>query len=187
MGKPEVLALEEVRELATLRWQEVMEYSPEAMARRVRNLCATVERHVVEASGLAAGMPLLRGSLGDAESERDRLRGLVAGMREEIERLLELAGARRDLAQALVDQGCTGDVVIWMNRGGRGIWLRDVLPTLALLADPDGVAASEAATNDRNPPAAADHRAFERGRRGGQATAAKRKRERGEEILWKDL
>ena len=94
MGKPEVLALEEVRELATLRWQEVMEYSPEAMARRVRNLCATVERHVVEASGLAAGMPLLRGSLGDAESERDRLRGLVAGMREEIERLLELAHNR---------------------------------------------------------------------------------------------
>lgn len=39
----------------------------------------------------------------------------------------------------------------------------------------------------RNPPATPDRRAFERGRRGGQATAAKRKRERGEEILWKDL
>ena len=38
----------------------------------------------------------------------------------------------------------------------------------------------------RNPPAQVDNRAAEQGKRGGQATAAKKARERGE-VAWADL
>lgn len=85
----------------------------------------------------------------DPAAEQDRLRALVAGMREEVKRLLGVADVRLDHVQALVDQGASGDVVLWMDSSGRGVWLKEVLPTPALLSDPDGQRAYELAAKDR--------------------------------------
>jgi hypothetical protein len=151
VSAPEILSMEEVREIATStrcsrgvwNWQEHA------------RLCATVEHWHREAQGKAsvgAGIEALKGAFestvsrdthAEVVAERDRLRALVAGMRE------ALGSWQKWEANIIADDRCWSGSAPTIEQEHL-----DALTPLqdaraALLADPDGRRAHDLAAKDR--------------------------------------